>query len=68
MPIHEYSCAACRKTFEEILVRKSDEADVRCPRCKSPKVERLMSRPAAGRVGGGAGGASRPAPACGPVG
>jgi putative FmdB family regulatory protein len=68
MPIHEYACARCHESFEEILVRKSDEDDVRCPKCKSRKVQRLMSRPAAARVGGGGGGASRPAPACGPVG
>jgi putative FmdB family regulatory protein len=67
MPIYEYACARCHRSFEELLVRKSDEAEVRCPECKSRKVERLMSRPAAARVGGG-GGAARPAPACGPVG
>ncbi len=66
MPIYEYACAECQKSFEELLVRRSDEADVRCPKCKSRKVDRLMSRPAAARIGGG--GASRPAPACGPVG
>jgi len=66
MPIYEYACARCQKSFEELLVRKADEADVRCPSCKSPKVQRLMSRPAAARMGGG--GAPRAAPACGPVG
>ncbi len=69
MPIYEYACAPCGKTFEELLIRKSDEAEVKCPTCGSAKVERQMSRPAAARVGGAGGGGSRsPAPSCGPVG
>jgi len=46
-------------------VRRSDEAEVRCPRCGTPDVARRMSRPAA--VGGSSGGGSLP-PACGPIG
>jgi putative FmdB family regulatory protein len=66
MPIYEYACAPCGKTFEEFIIRKSDEADVKCPSCQGREVTRQMSRPAAARVGGGGGHA--PAPACGPVG
>jgi putative FmdB family regulatory protein len=68
MPIHEFACAPCGKTFEELIIRKSDEAEVRCPACQSPDVSRLISRPAAARVGAGAGGAYTPPRACGPVG
>jgi len=67
MPIYEYACSQCGKPFEELILRKSDEDDVRCPKCRSRKVERLLSRPAAARMGDG-GGSSVPAPACGPVG
>ncbi len=64
MPIYEYACQQCEKIFEELVVRKSDEADVRCPACESPRVERVMSRPAASaRSGASFGGGS-----CGPVG
>jgi len=64
MPIYEYACAACGKSFEELIVRKSDEAEVACPACKGRRVSRLLSRTAAARGGGsGSGGAS-----CGPVG
>ena len=65
MPIYEYRCATCGRDFEELLVRRSDEADVKCPACGSRQVSRQMSRPAASPTGGGGG---RPARACGPVG
>lgn len=67
MPIYEFACA-CGKSFEDLVIRKSDEAEVRCPACGSRDVARKMSRPAAVRVGGGSGGSYAPAPACGPVG
>jgi putative FmdB family regulatory protein len=64
MPIYEYACTPCRKVFEELILRKSDEAEVRCPVCKGKKVARVMSRTSSARTGGGGG----PAPSCGPVG
>jgi putative FmdB family regulatory protein len=67
MPIYEYACAPCRKTFEFLVLRKSDEAEARCPKCGSADVSRQMSRPAAARTGGDGGGFS-PGPSCGPVG
>jgi putative FmdB family regulatory protein len=67
MPIYEYACAPCGKTFEELVIRRSDDADVRCPACGSAEVARQMSRPAA--VGGsGGGGSSSASSSCGPVG
>ena len=66
MPIHEYACE-CGKTFEELILRRSDEDELACPACKSRRVSRLMSRPAAARSGG-SGAAGRPPPSCGPVG
>ncbi len=68
MPIYEYTCAPCGKEFEELVIRRSDEAEVKCPSCGSPQVARRMSRPAA--VGGGdaGSGGSISAPSCGPVG
>jgi len=67
MPIYEYACAPCGKSFEELVLRKSDEAEVRCPKCGNADVARQMSRPAATRVGG-EGGSFSPAPSCGPIG
>jgi putative FmdB family regulatory protein len=68
MPIYEYACAPCGKTFEELVLRKSDEAEVRCPACGSADVGRQMSRPAAARTSGGGGGGFAPPSSCGPVG
>ena len=69
MPIYEFVCAPCGKKFEDLVIRKSDEAEVACKSCGSRSVSRQMSRPAATRIGGsGGGGGYVPAPACGPVG
>ena len=67
MPIYEYRCQECDRAFEELVIRRSDESEVKCPKCGSRRVGRLMSRPAAARTGGG-GGSSRAGPSCGPVG
>jgi putative FmdB family regulatory protein len=67
MPIYEYACDACGKDFEELVVRRSDEAEVSCPACKARNVSRRMSRPAATRSGGGGASGGLP-PSCGPVG
>lgn len=42
MPIYEFRCRSCGKTFEK-LVRTSDETKLRCPDCASGEVERLFS-------------------------
>ena len=65
MPIYEYSCQECDRAFEELVIRRSDEGEVKCPQCGSRRVGRLMSRPAAARSGGGS---ARATPSCGPVG
>jgi len=67
MPIYEYACPACDKTFETLIIRRSDEAEVACPTCRTPQVSRVLSRTAAPRTGGSAG-SGGPARSCGPVG
>ena len=67
MPIYEYACPTCDKTFEAFILRRSDEGEVACPGCSSRAVSRVMSRPAALR-GGGGGDTGSAAPSCGPVG
>jgi putative FmdB family regulatory protein len=66
MPIYEYACTPCGKVFEELILRRSDEAGLICPDCRSSEVARVMSRPAAARSGGTGGGGSEPS--CGPIG
>jgi putative FmdB family regulatory protein len=67
MPIYEYACPSCQVTFEALLIRRSDEAEVECPTCHTRKVSRQLSRTAAVRSSGGGGGGGS-ARACGPVG
>jgi len=64
MPIYEYRCEACGRTFEE-LVRTSNEK-VSCPSCASPDVKRLLSVFSPGRdIRSFAGGAEPPSSGCG---
>jgi putative FmdB family regulatory protein len=56
MPLYEYRCEKCDKSFE--MLRRMSEADtgVECPKCASKRVKRQFSSFAA--VGGGASGAA----------
>ncbi|MFZ1947614.1 MAG: zinc ribbon domain-containing protein [bacterium] len=42
LPIFEYECAKCRKTFEVVSSGQASER-VKCPRCTSRKVKKLFS-------------------------
>jgi putative FmdB family regulatory protein len=68
MPIYEYACPACDASFETLILRKSDEAEVACPTCGSRRVARHLSRPAATRGGRGGSASGGPPPNCGPIG
>ncbi|MGD0695652.1 MAG: zinc ribbon domain-containing protein [Terriglobia bacterium] len=40
MPIYEYICKACNKTFTQIMtISEHDKTKVACPKCTSKKVE-----------------------------
>ncbi len=43
MPIYEYHCSDCAKTFEKLRKLSDDDRDVRCPECESARVERVLS-------------------------
>jgi putative FmdB family regulatory protein len=43
MPMYEYSCRECERTFEALVF--NGEA-VECPECHSERLERLLSVPA----------------------
>ncbi|HEY3355112.1 MAG TPA: zinc ribbon domain-containing protein [Polyangia bacterium] len=60
MPIYEFRCADCGHVFEELVLRKSDEAGLACPRCASHAVERELSACAIGGGGGSGGGSCAP--------
>jgi putative FmdB family regulatory protein len=44
MPTYEYRCQKCKEQFERIEhVAEHGKAKLRCPKCGSQKVERVLS-------------------------
>ncbi len=43
MPIYEYACEKCKREFE-VEQRITDDPLKSCPKCRSRKVKRLISR------------------------
>jgi putative FmdB family regulatory protein len=43
MPIYEYRCKACEKTFSRIQKMDAGSEGVTCPSCESQQVERQVS-------------------------
>ena len=39
MPVYDYVCHDCQKTFETVLTLNEHEHDVKCPHCGSKNVE-----------------------------
>jgi putative FmdB family regulatory protein len=56
MPLFDYQCAACGRTFEHLV--RGRESAVSCPACGGAKVRKLLSVPARPVSAGAA------APAC----
>jgi putative FmdB family regulatory protein len=57
MPIYEYKCGDCGLRFEELVPRVQSES-LPCPKCKSPRTEKLMS--VIGGIASGASGSEAP--------
>ncbi len=55
MPIYEFVCEDCEHEFETLLKNREEAQDVRCPKCQSPRVKRLMSVTGAIITDGGGG-------------
>ncbi|MHB8419381.1 MAG: FmdB family zinc ribbon protein [Myxococcales bacterium] len=47
MPIREFECERCRKTFETLIRHVEEEKELECPACHGRHVRRLLSAPAA---------------------
>ncbi len=58
MPIYEYECRRCGKSFEELVMSSSQ--DVCCPGCGSAELDKLIS--AFAKKCGGCGGGSSGGP------
>lgn len=41
MPIYEFVCNKCKEEFEELVLKEKEE--VKCPKCNSTEVSKLMS-------------------------
>jgi putative FmdB family regulatory protein len=44
MPIYEYRCKRCNGEFSVLIMRLGDESKIRCERCTSTELIRLLSR------------------------
>ncbi len=42
MPIYEFVCEDCGETFEELVLGGAIEG-IKCPKCASEKIKKLMS-------------------------
>ncbi|MGI8908409.1 MAG: FmdB family zinc ribbon protein [Candidatus Sumerlaeaceae bacterium] len=43
MPIYEYCCDSCGTEFQDLVLSRAAELDVRCKQCSSEKVTKLLS-------------------------
>lgn len=55
MPVYEYRCQECGRTYEQIRRMSDADCDLECPSCASHQVERLFSAFATKGCGAGAG-------------
>lgn len=54
MPIYEFKCLKCNDIFELLMINKSQSLELKCPKCDSDNLERVLS--AAGyTIGSGSG-------------
>lgn len=59
MPIYEFKCLKCEEFIEILVVNSKDEAEMKCPKCNSKELERVLSATSynvgvGGSTGGGA--------------
>jgi putative FmdB family regulatory protein len=43
MPIYEFRCLNCNECFEILVIKQSEQVELRCPHCKSEEFERILS-------------------------
>jgi putative FmdB family regulatory protein len=54
MPIYEFRCLGCGHVFELLKLKKESEGlDMKCPKCSSAEVERVLSSVSFIASGGG---------------
>jgi len=70
MPIYEYQCDKCKKKFEVLTMSMSEKPNATCPKCKSKKTSKMMSKVSRGKYalkdsGSAAGTSSSSSSGCG---
>ena len=43
MPLYEFRCLECNECFEFLVMKKEEQVELRCPKCKSDEFERVLS-------------------------
>jgi putative FmdB family regulatory protein len=51
MPLYEYRCQKCGKSFEKLRRMQDADSETECPECQSSDVERLLSAFSTGGCG-----------------
>jgi putative FmdB family regulatory protein len=64
MPIYEYICKECSKSFSRLQRIGTDSQGITCPSCGSDNVERKVSTFSGGASSGIGGASAAPAPSC----
>ncbi len=52
MPLYEYRCRVCGKTFEQLRRMQDADRELECPECRSHQIERQLSTFATGGCSG----------------
>jgi len=66
MPLYEFQCTECDRTFEELVRAAAAITEVKCPKCGSEHVRRQLSLFASKVSGGGS--TVTPVSSCAPSG
>ena len=56
MPLYEYRCLKCGKSFEKLRRMQDADSDLECPECRSAEIERMLSSFSTGGCAPSAGG------------
>jgi len=48
MPLYEYRCQKCGKSFEKLRRMEDADRNLECPECRSEQIERMLSTFATG--------------------
>jgi putative FmdB family regulatory protein len=64
MPLYEYACRTCDRTFEKLVTARTAEP-VRCPGCGGDAVDRFAGVPTVGKAAGPATNCRGDGPPCG---